>query len=328
MDFKNIVKNNKGFTIVEMILVTAVLAAVVSIAFPDFVRFFQMREEANEDLAMKEIKRSLESYADQNSALPDVATWSTQLAPFSSLSESAILKDMWGRTRQYQKITETITFRSASIDVDYAVVYGYGIGDGTDSNAASPVYLNLATAVTDVAEYSAMEPALDDYMIKYTNYKQQIENYEATEQRLRDISSALSNYATTLFNESVIAGTPNAEQLIYYPPSNGGDGTPADLNLYYAKSKSDIFDISGGSITSVSVSANDVTRQESMEVLMRVLGLPATHCCEALTPTKRPFFYYSNPLARNAAGSCIGSRPTAAERKLPPRVSVEADICG
>ena len=86
-------KNAQGFTIVEAIIVTAVLAAVTVMAFPNFVEFFRMQEETMEETAMSEIKNALAAYADDNGQLPGAGTWAADLAPYSSLSQQAIAID-------------------------------------------------------------------------------------------------------------------------------------------------------------------------------------------------------------------------------------------
>lgn len=315
---------NKGFTIVEAIIVTAVLAAVTVMAFPNFVRFFQMQEETMEQNAMAEIKDALEAYAEENKELPNDASWITDLAPYASLSESAIEFDQWDQPRFYRKITETVNYRAASIDVDYAIVYGHGIVRGL---ADTGVDVDLAVSLTTVASYATLQAEQDDYMVKFTTYKQQIKNYESTEQRLKDISSALASYATTRFNEAVVGGTPSAEQFIYYPPTDDAALGVSDIANYSTVVTGDLDTIAGsGSYVINADPTDDTQRRADMIILMRFLGLPDSHCCSALDINETPFFYYSNPRPRQGA-SC-GARPASSDRKLPPRVRVTEDVCG
>lgn len=316
---------NKGFTIVEAIIVTAVLAAVTVMAFPNFVQFFQMQEETMEESAMSEIKRALEAYADENNSLPPAATWVSDLAPYASLSENAIEFDQWEQARAYHVISETVTYRSASVVVDYAVVYGHGIERGLGS---SGVAVNLPASLTTVTSYATLQPELGDYMVKYTNYKQQIKNYELTEQRLKDISSALASYATTRFNEAVVAGVPaNPEEFIYYPPTDDTALAAPDTASYSTAVTGDLDTIAGSANYVLSADpADDVQRRTDMVILMRFLGLPDNYCCSALDVNETPFFYYSNPMPRQGAG--CGTRPGSTDRKLPPRIRVTDDNCG
>lgn len=316
---------NKGFTIVEAIIVTAVLAAVTAMAFPNFVQFFQMQEETLEESAMAEIKRALEAYADDNNSLPPSANWVSALAPYASLSENAIEFDQWGQPRAYHVISTNVVYRSASVDVDYAVVYGHGIERGVGS---SGVDINLSSSLTNVTSYATLQPEFGDYMIKYTNYKQQIKNYEITEQRLKDISSALASYATTRFNEAVVAGSPsNPEEFIYYPPTDDAALSSPDTANYATAVQSNLDQIAGSSNYSISANpSNDAQRRTDMIILMRFLGLPDNYCCSALDVNETPFYYYSNPRPRQGAG--CGSRPVSTGRKLPPRIRVTPDSCG
>jgi type II secretory pathway pseudopilin PulG len=315
---------NKGFTIVEAIIVTAVLAAVTVMAFPNFVQFFQMQEKTMEQNALDEIKAALESYAEENRSLPTNVSWVSDLAPYASLSESSIEFDQWEQPRFYRSISDTITYRSASIVIDYAVVYGHGVDRGLGNTG---VDVDLSASLTTVASYATLQPELDDYLVKFTNYKQQIKNYETTEQRLKDISSALASYATTLFNEAVVAGTPNAEQFIYYPPTDDTDLGVGDTANYSTFVTGDLDTIAGSANYVINADpADDTQRQADMQILMRFLGLPDNYCCSALDINETPFFYYSNPRPRQ--GVNCGVRPTSTDRKLPPRVRVTEDDCG
>lgn len=318
---------NKGFTIVEAIIVTAVLAAVTVMAFPNFVGFFRMQQETIEQSAMAEIKDALEAYAEENGSLPSNANWVSELAPYASLSEGAIELDQWDQARSYHKITEVVNFRATNISVDYGAVYSEGIERGVGETG---VNVDLPALLGDSSDYATLQAEYGDYLVKYTNYKQQVKNYEITEQRLKDISSALASYATTRFNEAVVAGTPNAEQFIYYPPTDDADLGSADAANYSNFALDDVDRITGNPLGTgyrlQTGSATDATRRDDMISLVRFLGLPDSHCCSALDQNQTPFYYYSNPRPR--VGGVCGVRPGAAERKLPPRVRVEEDPCG
>lgn len=323
--------SNKGFTIVEAIIVTAVLAAVTVMAFPNFIQFFQMQEETQEYTAMNEIKLALESYAEENKSLPPILNWHVSLAPYSSYSENALLNDVWGQPRLYKKVTDTITFRSANIDVDYAVVYSHGLIRGLGDSGDPADTFDLDAELADEDDYPTITAVEGDILVKFTNYKQQIKNYQVTEQRLKDIADSLASYATANFNEAIVGGVANAEQFIYYPPSAGFDRaqTAAEITALYAASVVANFAlISEGAIDQISVDqAAPVQRKADMEILMRLLGLPNSHCCEALTTGEEAFYYYSNPRAR-VVNCAVNPRATGGDRKLPPRVRVTPDNCG
>ena len=275
--------------------------------------------------AMAEIKRALEAYADDNNSLPPAATWVNDLAPYASLSENAIEFDQWEQPRAYHVISATVVYRSADVVVDYAAVYGHGLERGVGSSGA-PV--DLTVSLTSVSDYATLQPEFGDYLVKFTNYTQQIENYELTERRLKAISSALASYATTRFNEAVVAGVPaNPEEFIYYPPTDDSALTGSDTANYSAVVQGDLDNISGGTNYELSADpGDDAQRRDDMIILMRFLGLPDSYCCSAMDVNETPFFYYSNPKARQGAG--CGTRPGSTDRKLPPRVRVTEDSCG
>ncbi|MCP5405693.1 MAG: prepilin-type N-terminal cleavage/methylation domain-containing protein [Pseudomonadaceae bacterium] len=356
--------NKQGFTLAEVILVVAVIAILVSLTAAPVIEFMKMRDIRSEENEMNEIMKAANAYLEDRNELPadTGGTWADELARYTSLSADQIANDTWGNPRMYvmHKINET--FLGTPIEVYYVTLHSAGPNRKADGGAASaggdPVSnsgiatgSDVFSAVTDtgwwknkttdtlrVQAFVDAQPAMDDMMVRLTDYPEKIQKYKTSLERLQRISEALEGYATSRYNETVVACmsttcSPLPEQLIYYPPSaNSGPST------YYAGNvNADITTYNGGSM--IDNSTNDANRRDGMINLMRILGLPDEYCCNALksiTGSKNevPFYYFSNPRPRLGSGTC-GNRPNpqstnpALSRTLPARIAVsDAGTCG
>ena len=56
-------KNNKGFTLIELIMVTIILGILAAVAIPRYASTVVKAEEAAEDAVISSIKAGLETYA-------------------------------------------------------------------------------------------------------------------------------------------------------------------------------------------------------------------------------------------------------------------------
>ena len=56
-------KNNKGFTLIELIMVTIILGILAAVAIPRYMTTVTKAEEAAEDAVISSIKAGLETYA-------------------------------------------------------------------------------------------------------------------------------------------------------------------------------------------------------------------------------------------------------------------------
>jgi len=76
---------NKGFTLIELIMVMVILGIMAAVAVPRYLDSIANAEESAEDAVISAIKNGLKQYA--NNALVDGgrATWPTN--PFEALSE-------------------------------------------------------------------------------------------------------------------------------------------------------------------------------------------------------------------------------------------------
>lgn len=289
-------------------------------------------------------------------ACTGAGNWGAELARFSTLSVDQICNDAFGATRVYRVYsTAPQVFLDAQFPVDYATVTSFGrnrFDNASNFTATTPTTVNWEThdnsAVAGtgdddkMANFQDLVATADDMVVKYSNAQGLINNYHVTLQRMKDIAAALEVYAKGKYNESISANQTSANRpvLVYYPPSM--NMATADSARYYRGTVNDMATFfpfatwaaaaatvnthdAGASdnyaalanTTRVYNDSNNVLRRNAMIQLMRMLGLPDTHCCSAMhrdrsnPPLERAFFYYSNPRVRtgNAIPSQCGTRP-------------------
>ena len=361
--FLSSLASHKGFTMVEMIITVAVLAILVGVTTPSIYEFIRMRDKQNEEIAQMQVRRALEAYiADVGEAPDDTATspfWYEALASYTSLSSDEIANDVWGNPRTYIMYRDANRgIYGVSVTVSYVTLHSMGADGRADNQedqngvtvtvngialatAAGSSVFNGSTAADwwknqadPATAFAQVRGANDDVMMRYTNYDDVRIRYQTTSERLRTIGDALETYSRSQYAAHVsecipvtltttkclggsTANSGSPQAAIYYPRALPATGS-ADTADYY---QDGVMVASSAAI--VNNADTDEQRREDMVNLMRLLGLPADHCCSALemgTDDKpKPFYYFSNPRSRTASG--CNARPTALAPKLPARLT-------
>lgn len=348
-------RDNKGFTLVDIIIVGAVIAILVVLTFPMMSDFLMLQNEKEEEEAQREILRTINVMAQEDLEIPvthDIDVFAEEAQSYGNYPKADIMEDAFKNDRYYRAGVQTETYRDASFDVHYAVLYSTGV-DGCWGEAVACDANDISNNVTNLlgvnpasyeASFSAIEVPYGDFLIKFTDRDLQKERYKKTVHRLERLTEALVQYGALKRYEGIADGV--SSSLIFFPPSDGPATDTQTATITYDNVENEIEDeldeVLGAGVTDFVLNDNNdvndkMDRRLSMIALARVLGLPDEYCCNALKTFEMDdqkfeegFFYYSNPMSRiNPAGGVCGTPATAAEdRKLPPRITVDEDPCG
>jgi len=348
--------NKKGFTLFDVIIAGAVISILIVLTFPMVSDFLMLQNEKEEEEIQTEMNRVLSFMAQQEFRIPvtnSITAFASETQEYSDYLEREIREDAFYNNRHYRGVVGQEVFRDATFDVHYAVLYSTGV-DGCWGNGLSCVSSTISTSVTNLLgtnplQYDTKFKDIDvpegDFLIKFTDRDLQMARYKKTAERLKRITEALVEYGQLKRYEGIADGV--SQTLIFFPPSSGPISDASMLNISYSGVTSEIEaeldDLLGVGTTDVVINddanVNDKEdRRNSMIALTRVLGIPAEFCCNAMRTfidnsgerQEEGFFYYSNPLARidPSTGTCGPAASTIADRKLPPRITVDEDPCG
>lgn len=352
-------RQNRGFTLVEMVVTVAVMAILIGMSTPAIFEFMRQRDRQNEEIAQQQVVKAMQAYLADTGTLPtDTGTgansWSTLLAAYTDLSADQIANDVWGRPRSYiVYLNNSRKLFGTTVNVYYATLHSMGTNgvaentykDSTGTGTITGLALTQsgsrtifagststdwwkaqgATPDAKVTAFSTMRAGGDDTMTRFTNYSEMLDRYNATVQRLDRLTQALETYARSHYAERVsFCNTAGRTAALC------DNGVP-EQTIYYPKA----IPVSGGAdaanvqyangTTFVNNTKADVDRRTDMQALMNELGLPAEFCCTAMENASdgnpMPLYYFSNPRPRTST-SC-GARPTLVDGKLPARITTK-----
>jgi prepilin-type N-terminal cleavage/methylation domain-containing protein len=140
----------KGFTLVELLIVMAVIAILIGIAIPSFRG---MQQEANKTKAegdLRVLKIAIESYYKNNAVYPAVANYQTTLLGATPKILESNLYDPFGATSTTTYAYALGTGSTGPSDAKYYIVYSVGI------NAGGTAAVNNTTGLVTVGTGDAV----------------------------------------------------------------------------------------------------------------------------------------------------------------------------
>lgn len=275
-------KRISGFTLVEVIVVVAVLAVVFTIATPDLNRLFTRQAEMTETIRLKEIYRALSIYSKKNKTLPNESTWYSDLLEFSELSEDQIKNDVWDQPRTYKKSSVPVDYLGGKYNVEYAFVHSSGPNRVKDitlpSGTGQSFKSDFGDLIFNKVESGGKNILVDDKGIKFTDQAYKLELLEITFDRMEQLSIALSKDSRVRQISGIsyyATNSGDSDKKIYFPKDGRDSNDPASSEYFH-----EVESIS-------SLNANKAT------ALAKILGLPTHYGEDALTD--KTMWYISNP---------------------------------
>ena len=131
-------KNNKGFTLIELIMVTIILGILAAVAIPRYMATVNMAEEAAEDAVISSIKAGLETYAIEQLMDSGRRTW-----PDSPWSALATKPDGYTTDATDADTDGEWTYNTTSLKITHQrgnnIRVGWAYDKGTQSGGAADV---------------------------------------------------------------------------------------------------------------------------------------------------------------------------------------------
>ena len=171
---KTSTQNKKGFTLIELIMVTIILGILAAVAIPRYVATVSKAEAAAEDAVISSIKSGLETYATEQLMANGRRSWPTD--PFTALNTSpsghtsevndADVDGEWTFNTTTSAITHMRgdnTLRHWDYSQGTTTSGQESVGtfaDGGDSGNSGPVYVNHAWCASycyDLNNYGTFE---------------------------------------------------------------------------------------------------------------------------------------------------------------------------
>jgi type II secretion system protein G len=124
---RNLYRKEKGFTLVELMVVIIILAILTGIAIPSYLALRNRARTAAAQSEMKNIATALEVYNADNETYPAVATWNTDLQTGGYMNPVPTT-DPWNVVNGYvytsTDVATTYTLTCASADPDIVITDG------------------------------------------------------------------------------------------------------------------------------------------------------------------------------------------------------------
>ena len=131
-------RNNKGFTLIELIMVTIILGILAAVAIPRYMATVNMAEEAAEDAIISSIKAGLETYATEQLMGSGRRTWPDN--PWSAL---ATKPDGYTTDATDADVDGEWTYNTTSLKITHQrgnnIRVGWAYDKGTQSGGAADV---------------------------------------------------------------------------------------------------------------------------------------------------------------------------------------------
>ena len=109
-------RNQKGFTLIELMIVVAIIGILAAIAIPQFASYRQRAQDSAAKSALKNVATAQEDYYQENDTYADALNKLTSFSPEPSVSVTlagANLTTSWSATAIHVASSNTWTYSSS-----------------------------------------------------------------------------------------------------------------------------------------------------------------------------------------------------------------------
>ena len=119
-------RNNKGFSLVELIVVIAIMAVLVGVLAPQFIKYVEKSRQATDIQTADNVATALKTYYSDKENLTSDVTITLQHSPAAAISDPAIedagLKKASLKSKNWTKITVTYKATGAAAgNIEYGI---------------------------------------------------------------------------------------------------------------------------------------------------------------------------------------------------------------
>lgn len=122
--------NNRGFSLVELIIVIAMMAVLVGILAPQFVKYIEQSRESKDLKTMEEIKKAVEAYAADHEHKGDHVVEADGTTITYTLGDGGSLEPYGIETATFQSSSDKIVAKWVYSD------YTWSVNDSCGSSGA------------------------------------------------------------------------------------------------------------------------------------------------------------------------------------------------
>jgi prepilin-type N-terminal cleavage/methylation domain-containing protein len=152
----------RGFTLIEMMMVVAIIGILASIALPNFANAQARAKKAERDVMIDSLARGVQAYVARNGGFPpNPPTWNPAVAPGTTPRALDIAMVGWREIELHVEGSVYYQYRFVTPDPATLIVTGQGDLDGDNTFSSRTVTYSFQDGSMRIID-DRKEPSLDN----------------------------------------------------------------------------------------------------------------------------------------------------------------------